>query len=352
MWPKHEMLLSLRPKTHVRNQSTTSSLVVLFPSSKECAGFWGLWHFFTRCLNVAVDMSRILDPARRRDQYWNRKNTNVLVFYAGGGGHSVGCELPPMVEAWRPLLQALFRGGIYKNPDCVEGDLDIDRFAIARKPPQIVLASDDLKLLYREAAARAFGVAEPAHASDTLRIVHMVREDEGPRALESDQPIVEAFARQASNIEWIRCCNFSAPNSTEVALRAVASADVLLGMHGAGLTHSYWMRERGVVVDLLADIPDQFRTMWYYKKHGYQTSYVSFALSNPQKKQNHDRSRAIINRTIADAVATCVLAIVCNNQDRRLNYPRLRPPQMCNPQTSPGLVSQYLAAPPSPGAAM
>ncbi|KAJ8611875.1 hypothetical protein CTAYLR_005796 [Chrysophaeum taylorii] len=270
----------------------TQRWAISWPFTPDCAGRWGLWHLFARCLNSIVGAASRAGP--REDA--------ALVFYDG----RPTCELPQFVERWRPLIESLFPGGVSLSQECVPRELQIlSRLVVVPDPPSVTIASEALVQLYRQHGFKAFGV-QPAPGR-RRRVTHIVRDDTGPRSshrtLLTDRYLEAAFARRGTG--WVRCCDWHRINSTKEAISKVANVDVVLGMHGAGLAHAYWLRDGGVLVDIHSGTPKRANALWFFRVHNSRASYVSFALNQTTLSR-----RSTIDVALAEGIADCVLAIL------------------------------------------
>lgn len=266
--------------------------MLAWPWSADCSGRWGLWHFFARCMNDIVATG-----------YHER-----LVFYGGPS------ELPSFTVKWQPFLDALFTGGVYANPQLAPPGV-FAPFVLCETRDTVKIANDALKEIYRERGFAAFNVTQ---GSGT--VVHIQRTDTGKRAyrtLENDEVWAEAFGR---HFKYVRCCDWHAPNSTREALVKMASADVVIGMHGAGLTHAYWMRPHGVLIDVHAETPTTTKAHWFFTSHGYQASYLGLSIG-----RHDDFSHSVVNATFANALVACVL-----DARRLVNASRPPVPDSCS----------------------
>ena len=100
------------------------------------------------------------------------------------------------------------------------------------------------------AAAAALVAPDRWWAGRARTAVHIVRTDTRfpGRRLDDDAPLRAAFAA-AGVAHWETCCNWTSPDAAREGIEKIARADVVVGMHGAGLSHCLWMREGAVLVE-------------------------------------------------------------------------------------------------------
>ncbi|KAK9794597.1 hypothetical protein WJX73_003171 [Symbiochloris irregularis] len=82
-----------------------------------------------------------------------------------------------------------------------------------------------------------------------IRLVSRNRNDRGSRAIVNEDEIMAAIVEQYSDIADVHLINFNSSLST--AMLAMNATDVLIGMHGAGMTNLLWMRPGGAVLQLM-----------------------------------------------------------------------------------------------------
>jgi len=100
------------------------------------------------------------------------------------------------------------------------------------------------------AAAAALVAPDRWWAGRVRTAVHIVRNDRKipGRSLANDAPLRAAFAA-AGVTRWETCCDWASSGAAREGIEKIARADVVIGMHGAGLSHCLWMREGAVVVE-------------------------------------------------------------------------------------------------------
>lgn len=95
-------------------------------------------------------------------------------------------------------------------------------------------------------------------------------ERRGTRKLENHASLLDAISKKYDHVE-VRSVDFASISLAE-QLRLVQETDILVGVHGAGLTHTMFMREgAGVVVEILPDGLNYkgFRNMAVMTGHRY-----------------------------------------------------------------------------------
>ena len=102
--------------------------------------------------------------------------------------------------------------------------------------------------------------------------MHLTREDRGDdahRALADDSALERAFL-DAGYATFDRCCDWKDPAVSRAAVVAVARADVIVGMHGAAMTHLLFAKPRAVAVELFSGTLISLRKgggLWFFARY-------------------------------------------------------------------------------------
>ena len=135
-------------------------------------------------------------------------------------------------------------------------------------------------------------------------MLHLVRDDRGAdahRALASDATLERAF-RRAGATNFTRCCDWAQTSGADDAIRAVAAADVIVGMHGAAMTHLLWAKKGAVAVELFSGMLLELRHyngLWFFAR--YTPRHYGRIFLPVRGRQR----RSELNDTQADRVARC-----------------------------------------------
>ena len=127
-------------------------------------------------------------------------------------------------------------------------------------------------------------LAPPAvSACESLRqrptVVWLDRGRVGPRGVTNADRLAE-IAREEFGVEWINCCEWPAAESSDAgpsipaALRTLQRADILMGVHGAGLTNLLYMPPGGLLVEL-QDSAHTFNAFFHWLYRAADHAYVS-----------------------------------------------------------------------------
>ena len=147
------------------------------------------------------------------------------------------------MERYRWLIESLFDGGVYPSLACYARGHDALRYhrVVAKtKGLGAGWGFQGIFPLLRERGFRALSIGEPPPRTQLAAALHLVRDDGGDdahRALADDSTLERAFL-DAGYATFDRCCDWNAPAASRAAVVAVAHADVIVGMHGAAMTHS------------------------------------------------------------------------------------------------------------------
>jgi hypothetical protein len=225
------------------------------------------------------------------------------------------CRFSPFLERWRPFLEQLFADGAVASVECAR-----KKHGPARAFRTVVAASrtpvHDPPKSFREIGFRAFGVEPPrprALNEPIHSILHLTRfDDPGTRKAHrtiADDAELEAAFRRAGASDFSRCCDWQAPNATATAIAKVASADVVVGMHGAAFTHLIWAKKNAVLVELYSHSmcsTGSAKGLWFFRR-GYTSFYGGVCIDRDQEREvpQEEYSISVLNGIDAGRVVRC-----------------------------------------------
>ncbi|KAK9804102.1 hypothetical protein WJX73_007577 [Symbiochloris irregularis] len=105
------------------------------------------------------------------------------------------------------------------------------------------------QLMIDDARGRTIERPPASNGRLQIRLVSRPSSAWSSRAITNEQELVAAIRAKYGNIADVQTISFNGSLST--AMLAMNSTDVLIGMHGAGLTNILWMRPGGAVVQLI-----------------------------------------------------------------------------------------------------
>mmetsp|Transcript_22778 Transcript_22778/g.70442 ORF Transcript_22778/g.70442 Transcript_22778/m.70442 type:complete len:391 (+) Transcript_22778:43-1215(+) len=267
----------------------------------NCAGFVGLWHFLIKCLSTLLEDFKGFVGALPGEE---RPAAIVFLDPTNSREASGPCAFGPFVEGYRPLLEAIFPAGAYPSLECFGEGRRVYRHVVVRTSRiGQGWGWNDALPFYRERGFRALGLAEPPRRADLKAVLHLVRDDRGAdahRALASDATLERAF-RRAGATNFTRCCDWAQTSGAD-AIRAVAAADVIVGMHGAAMTHLLWAKKGAVAVELFSGMLLELRHyngLWFFAR--YAPRHYGRIFLPVRGRQR----RSELNDTQADRVARC-----------------------------------------------
>ena len=89
------------------------------------------------------------------------------------------------------------------------------------------------------------------------------------RSILDDTALEHAFL-DAGYATFGRCCDWNAPSASRAAVVAVARADVIVGMHGAAMTHLLFAKPRAVAVEIFSGTLISLRKgggLWFFARY-------------------------------------------------------------------------------------
>eukprot|EP00475_Leptophrys_vorax_P043076 TRINITY_DN8176_c0_g1_i2.p1 TRINITY_DN8176_c0_g1~~TRINITY_DN8176_c0_g1_i2.p1 ORF type:complete len:457 (-),score=124.48 TRINITY_DN8176_c0_g1_i2:105-1475(-) len=156
---------------------------------------------------------------------------------------------------------------------------------------------------------------------DELNVILIVRKPYLPehpkisRQFSNEVEILEAIRAAASTVGVkisLHVVDFAELKSVKTQITVVAQADLLIGMHGAGLTHSLWLPEHGGLVELRPSPADG----WYCFSHIAVLRGLEYATwDNPQRSavritdETGDKTEVDV-QALADMLQIVLLSII------------------------------------------
>lgn len=140
--------------------------------------------------------------------------------------------------------------------------------------PNICQHSDLLRTFERR-VRQHFNITDPLKLPDQVVVTFIERK--GTRKLIDQDTRIEALREQYHDAEvLIRVIDFAALPFTQ-QIQIVRSTDVLVGVHGAGLTHSLWLRKGSAMVEILPEGFEHkgFRNLAGALGHNYFSTHTS-----------------------------------------------------------------------------
>eukprot|EP00928_Gymnodinium_smaydae_P046205 TRINITY_DN30784_c0_g1_i1.p1 TRINITY_DN30784_c0_g1~~TRINITY_DN30784_c0_g1_i1.p1 ORF type:complete len:498 (-),score=47.32 TRINITY_DN30784_c0_g1_i1:45-1538(-) len=132
---------------------------------------------------------------------------------------------------------------------------------------------------------------EPVRADSPMRICLASRAQANTRILTNEDQIREAVASckygdRPAEAEVLR---FSNAVSFKEQVQTVDRCDILVGAHGAGLTHSLWLEPGGVVIEILPKGKDGATSAYaYFRNLAKLNGQSYFAITAEQQEANKD----------------------------------------------------------------
>ncbi|RAO64780.1 uncharacterized protein BHQ10_000792 [Talaromyces amestolkiae] len=140
--------------------------------------------------------------------------------------------------------------------------------------PNICQHSDLLRTFERR-VRQHFNITEPIKLPDQVVVTFIKRE--GTRKLIDQDARIEALREQYHEDKvLIQVIDFAVLPLTQ-QIQIIRSTDVLVGVHGAGLTHGLWLREGSAMVEILPDSFEHkgFRNLAGALGHNYFSTHAS-----------------------------------------------------------------------------
>ena len=123
--------------------------------------------------------------------------------------------------------------------------------------------------------------------------------DDAHRSILDDTALERAFL-SAGYATFDRCCDWNDPTASRAAVVAVAHADVIVGMHGAAMTHLLFAKQRAVAVELFSGTLISLRKgggLWFFARYtkGY---YGKIFLDRGPRQERSTLDAAQAARTV------------------------------------------------------
>mmetsp|Transcript_29807 Transcript_29807/g.89189 ORF Transcript_29807/g.89189 Transcript_29807/m.89189 type:complete len:379 (+) Transcript_29807:3-1139(+) len=275
--------------------------IVLAVSTGDCQGHFGLWHYLNRCVANLYRATGGAPAALALLMHTSQSSKDACGYNPCMRGLSPSYVC---VHPWKSFLAELFPEGVFPTIECL-------RTQPARTFRHVVTVHttpvSSPPLAFRDAGYKAFRVAPPTKRGVALRnVLHLGRSDpEGTkkalRTLADDRELERAF-RRAGDFEFKRCCDWRRPDATANVMAAISTADVIVAMHGAALTHLIWAKPDAVVVELFAH---RMSGLWYYEKYTLFYGKVWVGQPLPLDPWTYT-NRTVLGDATADRIVRCV----------------------------------------------
>jgi hypothetical protein len=141
-----------------------------------------------------------------------------------------------------------------------------------RRPSAPIGRTEGIFPLLRQRGFRALSMDEPPPRTQLAAALHLTRDDRGDdahRSILDDTALEHAFL-DAGYATFGRCCDWNAPSASRAAVVAVARADVIVGMHGAAMTHLLFAKPRAVAVEIFSGTLISLRKgggLWFFARY-------------------------------------------------------------------------------------
>ena len=272
------------------SQTVDADLLVVTMEA-NCAGQVGLWHFLVKCVSTLVE-----DFRSAAGSLPGHDRPTVLLFLDANNRREGAsfCTFNKFVERYRWLIESLFDGGVYPSLACYARGHDAlwyHRVVAKTKGLGAGWGFQGIFPLLRERGFRALSIDEPPPRTQLTAALHLTRDDGGDdahRALADDSTLERAFL-DAGYAMFDRCCDWNAPAASRAAVVAVARADVIVGMHGAAMTHLLFAKQRAVAVELFSGTLINLRkggSLWFFAR--YTKGYYGRIFL--RRRPRHERS--------------------------------------------------------------
>ena len=209
------------------------------------------------------------------------------------------------MERYRWLIESLFDGGVYPSLACYARGHDALRYHRVVTKTRGLGAGwgfQGIFPLLRERGFHALSIDEPPPRTQLAAALHLMRDDRGDDAHRSilDDTALERAFLDAGYATFDRCCDWNAPAASRAAVVAVAHADVIVGMHGAAMTHLLFAKQRAVSVELFSGTLISLRKgggLWFFARYtkGY---YGKIFLDRGPRQERSTLDAATAARTV------------------------------------------------------